>query len=159
MGACDRCGNEPGSPYTFFYGTSETRTYRTTHSIKGVETVSLGNRCVRRRKRQTWIWLAVSRYVLAAGLILFLGVESGEQTMVYGMRSWSSSWSGSPHTNYGVAPASLATSARSMNEQGSSPTIHASCPGSMTPMSPGPNSIWVPSFIRTPKRPWRKYLM
>ncbi len=91
MADCERCGNEPGSPYTFLYGTSETHdtganTYRTQYSLKGLHTMLLGDRCVGRRKARTRIWLTVSLLVvLIAGLMLLLGIESGEQTMVYGV--------------------------------------------------------------------------
>src|SRR5208337_1320927 len=41
----------------------------------------------------------------------------------------------------------------SMRTTGSFPTTHPSCPGAMTPTSPGPNSISVPSSILTCRRP------
>jgi amino acid transporter len=91
VGPCEKCGNEPGGPYTFLFGTSETHqtstnTYRTTYSIKGIETVSVGSRCIGRRKRRTWIWLGISlAIVLAVVLTLLFGVESGEQTKVFGV--------------------------------------------------------------------------
>jgi NADH:ubiquinone oxidoreductase subunit K len=89
--SCEKCGSEPGRPYTFLYGNSEshqtgTNTYRTQYAIKGLHTMHLGDRCVGRRKVRTRIWLGVSlAIVLVAGLMLLFGVESGEQTMVYGV--------------------------------------------------------------------------
>ncbi|MGH2711149.1 MAG: hypothetical protein ACRDH9_08105 [Actinomycetota bacterium] len=91
MATCEKCDSEPGSPYTFLYGTSETHstgsdTYRTQYRLKGLHTMFLGERCVGRRKARTRIWLAVSLLlVLIPGVMLLLGVESGDQTMVYGV--------------------------------------------------------------------------
>jgi NADH:ubiquinone oxidoreductase subunit K len=88
---CERCGSEPGSPYTFLYGASVTHdtgpnTYRTQYTLKGLHTMFLGSRCVGRRKARARISLGVSiLIVLIAGAMLLFGVESGDQTIVYGV--------------------------------------------------------------------------
>src|SRR5262249_349536 len=41
---------------------------------------------------------------------------------------------------------------------GSSPTVHASCPGGIEPTSPGPSSASDPSSIRTTIRPERTWM-
>src|SRR3972149_3858805 len=45
-----------------------------------------------------------------------------------------------------------------MPTKGSSPTTQASCPGGITPTSPGPNSALDPSSIRTASRPEMTYV-
>lgn len=91
MADCERCGSEPGNPYTFLYGTSTTHqsgpnTYRTQFTLKGLHTMFLGVRCVGKRRTRTRIWFAVSLLiVLAAGLMFSLGFESFEQTTVFGV--------------------------------------------------------------------------
>ncbi|MEX2459132.1 MAG: hypothetical protein WD770_09115 [Actinomycetota bacterium] len=79
---CEKCGTEPGHPYTFLYGTVTTtpagpNTTRVTQEITGRQTVSLGERCVeafRVRKLRKWriaivVWSAL--ILTGIGLIVF----------------------------------------------------------------------------------------
>ncbi|MEX2459134.1 MAG: hypothetical protein WD770_09125 [Actinomycetota bacterium] len=81
---CEKCGSEPGSPYTFLYGTTTStptgpNTTRTVEEVKGTETVYLGERCLDERRaaaRRSYSAVSVisSIVMLAAiGMAIFGG--------------------------------------------------------------------------------------
>ena len=90
MATCEKCGNEPGNPYTFLYG-HESATAQTSgnvtettrrYNVTGKETVSIGDQCIadyRTAKKRFWnIFLAVSLPVTVVGLAL--GIPAGSDS-------------------------------------------------------------------------------
>lgn len=78
MATCEKCGNEPGAPFTFLYGVSASSsriegsvtTTTTTYEVRGNETAAIGDRCLAEHRRSKLrFWLIIGAIGLVVGLV------------------------------------------------------------------------------------------